>query len=92
MSPALTELLHTLPPGAVLTDPAELLVYQCDGFTIAKARPAAVVFAQSTQEVVAVVKLLGRHGAQKPDARREVQVRVGKSKRPLSRPLSLIHI
>ena len=49
-SPSSTALL---PPGGVLTDPAELFVYECDGFTIAKARPAAVVFPTTTEEVVA---------------------------------------
>lgn len=53
-----------LPADRVLTDPAELFVYESDGFTIAHNRPAAVVFPITTQEVVAVVKLLVEHDAQ----------------------------
>ena len=33
-----------LRPDQVLSDPAELFVYESDGFTVARARPAAVVF------------------------------------------------
>ncbi|WP_428939342.1 FAD-binding oxidoreductase [Fontivita pretiosa] len=58
------ELRRLLPPQRVMTDPAELFVYESDGFTIARARPAAVVFPLSTEEVVAVVRAIARHGAQ----------------------------
>lgn len=54
----LLELRQLLPSGCLLDDPAELFVYESDGFTIAKARPAAVVFATSTEQVVAVMKVL----------------------------------
>src|SRR3954453_1056778 len=47
-----------------MTDPSELLVYESDGFTIAKARPAAVVFAAAAQEIVEITKLLQKHDAQ----------------------------
>src|SRR2546421_10103542 len=53
-----------LPPGAVLTDPAGLFVYESDGFTIAKARPRAVVFPTSLDEVVKVVRLLAERDVQ----------------------------
>ena len=53
-----------VPPGGVLTDPAGLFVYEADGFTIARARPAAVVFPTTTQEVVAVVRAIGEAGVQ----------------------------
>jgi glycolate oxidase len=58
------ELKQILPTGGILTDPAELFVYESDGFTIAKARPAAVVFPTSTDHVVAIVKVLARHDVQ----------------------------
>jgi glycolate oxidase len=58
------DLRRLLPADRVLTDPAELFVYESDGFTIAHSRPAAVVFPISTDEVVAVVKSLVRHDAQ----------------------------
>jgi len=53
-----------LPADGVLVDPAELFVYESDGFTIAKARPAAVVFPRSTEDVVAIVKLLSDRNVQ----------------------------
>jgi glycolate oxidase len=42
--------------GAVLTSPSELVVYECDGFTIEKNRPDVVVFPTSTEQVVQVVR------------------------------------
>src|SRR5687768_9911388 len=59
-----TDLTPLVPPGGVLTDPAGLFVYESDGFTVAKARPAAVVFPTCTAEVVAVVKRLAERGVQ----------------------------
>jgi glycolate oxidase len=53
-----------MPDERVIADAGELFVYESDGFTIAKSRPAAVVFPTTTDEVVQIVKLLGRHGAQ----------------------------
>ena len=66
MPPAalLSRLAEALPPGGVLTDPAGLFVYESDGFTIAKARPRAVVFPTSLEEVVAVVKVLAERDVQ----------------------------
>jgi len=58
------ELERIVSADNVLTDEAELFVYESDGFTIAKARPGAVVFPTNTDHVVAVVKLLGQHGVQ----------------------------
>ena len=66
MPPAalISRLTEALPPGGVLTDPAGLFVYESDGFTIAKARPAAVVFPTTTEQVSAVVKALAEAGVQ----------------------------
>lgn len=41
----------------MLTAPEELLVYECDGYTIEKNRPEVVVFPTSTEQVVQVVRL-----------------------------------
>ena len=60
----LAELTDLLTAQRVLTDPAELFVYESDGFTIAKARPLTVVFPMTTEEVQAVVRLLIKHDAQ----------------------------
>src|SRR5688500_4377058 len=42
---------------AVLTAPSELLVYECDGYTIEKNRPDVVVFPTATEQIVQIVKL-----------------------------------
>jgi glycolate oxidase len=42
--------------GSALTSPSELLVYECDGFTIEKNKPDVVVFPNSTEQIVAIVK------------------------------------
>src|SRR3954470_17102213 len=63
--PGVIEALEAaLPAGAVLTDPAGLFVYESDGFTIAKARPRAVVFPTTTEQVVAIVKVLAERDVQ----------------------------
>jgi glycolate oxidase len=41
----------------VLTDPAELVVYECDAYTLEKMAPHVVVLPGDTEEVAAVVKL-----------------------------------
>src|SRR6185436_3497568 len=60
----ISDLIAATAADRVITDPAELYVYESDGFTIAHARPAAVVFVTSTDEVQKVIKLLIRHDAQ----------------------------
>src|SRR5919199_1034238 len=42
---------------ALLAAPSELLVYECDGYTIEKNRPDVVVFPTSTEQVAEVVKV-----------------------------------
>lgn len=42
--------------------PADLAVYECDGYTIQKSRPDAVVFPRSTRQVAEVVKLCNQYG------------------------------
>ncbi len=46
----------------VLTAAADLTVYECDGFTIAKTRPNVVVFPTSTEQIVGVVKACNELG------------------------------
>ncbi len=48
----------------ILSDPDELMAYECDGFPIAKSVPAAVVFPTSTDQVARCVQVIGRHGSQ----------------------------
>jgi glycolate oxidase len=54
--PALLE--NLLGKSAVISNPDALAVYECDAFTIPKARPFAVIFPQSTEQVAAAAKLL----------------------------------
>src|SRR6185436_11099586 len=58
------ELTNLLGSERVISDPSELYVYDCDGFTIARSTPGAVVFPMSTEEVVAIVKLLAQRDVQ----------------------------
>ncbi len=61
-SEALSDLGHAVGgSNRVLHDPAELSVYETDGFTLARGRPGAVVFPTTSQELAAAVKTLSRH-------------------------------
>jgi glycolate oxidase len=61
MTAPLATLIDRLRPivgdGALLSAPSELLVYECDGYTIDKNRPDVVAFPTSTEQVVAIVRL-----------------------------------
>jgi glycolate oxidase len=46
----------------VLNDPAQLLVYECDAYTLEKRLPGAVVLPASTAEVAAIVRLCAEEG------------------------------
>ncbi|MSU63794.1 MAG: FAD-binding protein [Pedosphaera sp.] len=50
-----------LPADAILSHPDELLVYECDAYTIEKRSPDLVVLPSTTAEVVSVVELCARH-------------------------------
>jgi len=60
----IADLRALLPPDRVIADPAELFVYESDGFTIAHSRPAAVVFPRDTDDVRNLMLTLVRHDAQ----------------------------
>ena len=57
-------LLAMLGPARAIVDRDALLAYECDGFTVHKQRPRAVVLPRDTGEVQAVVRLL--HAARVP--------------------------
>jgi len=54
------ELESIVGPGAVLSDPDELLVYESDGLTLFRALADFVVFPTSARHVSAIVKLANR--------------------------------
>lgn len=58
----LQELAAIVAPALVLSAPEDMLVYECDGHTLDKAPPTAVVFPTTTEDVVAIVKLANKHG------------------------------
>jgi glycolate oxidase len=56
------EMEALLGPGAVLSDPDELLVYESDALTLFRALADFVVFPTSAAQVAALVKLASREG------------------------------
>jgi len=46
----------------LITQPEELLPYECDGLTVARVQPSAVVFPQDTAQAAAVIRVLNDHG------------------------------
>ncbi len=54
------ELRGVVGSSAVLSEPDELLVYECDGLPQHKYRPRAVVFPSTTEETAAVMRVLAR--------------------------------
>jgi glycolate oxidase len=63
LSPTIVERLQAaVGPENLLTSPSELLVYECDGFTIEKNRPDIVVFPTSAEQVVQIVRVCADQG------------------------------
>src|SRR3989440_681238 len=56
-SPLVERMRGILGRDGVLTAPSDLLVYECDGYTIEKNKPDVVVFPTSTEQVVRIIKL-----------------------------------
>ena len=56
-----TELAAILGEKSVVKRKEELLVYECDGLTSYRQRPALVVLPRTTEEVSAVIKVCDRH-------------------------------
>src|SRR5947199_3278291 len=61
-SPFLERLHAIVGPGALLASPSELVVYECDGYTIEKNKPDVVVFPTTTEQVVQIVRACHDHG------------------------------
>ncbi|HJQ34033.1 MAG TPA: FAD-linked oxidase C-terminal domain-containing protein [Pyrinomonadaceae bacterium] len=62
MDTLVNNLRSVLKPEQVISEPEELLVYECDGLTHYRHRPRAVVFPASTDEVARVVRLVTEAG------------------------------
>src|ERR671925_634467 len=62
LPPLIERLRAVVGADAILTSPSDLLVYECDGFTIEKNKPDVVVFPISTDQVVQVVKVCNELG------------------------------
>src|SRR5216117_3375179 len=54
------ELRAIVGDDGVVSKPEELLVYECDAYTLERNLPTAVVFPRTTEQVVAVVKLCAK--------------------------------
>lgn len=52
----LDALRRILPAEAILTNPAERLVYECDAYTAEKSMPDVVLLPSSTEEIASIVK------------------------------------
>jgi glycolate oxidase len=63
LAPSLVERLRTIVgPDGVIDRPEALLVYECDGYTLERAAPEAVVLPRESAEVSAVLRLLAAAG------------------------------
>ncbi len=61
--PLVRDLRRCLGAAGVLSDRADLQVYDCDGLTIEKRLPEAVVFPTTTEQVAEIVRICNRHDA-----------------------------
>ena len=55
------ELRAIVGEDAVVSKEEELLVYECDAYTLEKNLPTAVVLPRTTEQIVAIVKLCAKH-------------------------------
>jgi glycolate oxidase len=55
-TPLVERLTAIVGPGCVLAAASDLVVYECDGYTIEKNKPDVVVFPTSTEQVVDIVR------------------------------------
>jgi glycolate oxidase len=59
----LVDRLRTIVGAAgMLSTPSDLIVYECDGYTIEKNRPDVVVFPTSTEQIVQIVRTCNEFG------------------------------
>ena len=61
-SELIRRLRAALRPENVLSAPSELVVYDCDAYTVERRMPLAVVFPRSAEQVAEVVRICSDHG------------------------------
>jgi glycolate oxidase len=61
-SPLIDHLRAIVGREGILTAPSDLVVYECDGYTIEKNRPDVVVFPTTTEQVVQIVHACNERG------------------------------
>src|SRR5262245_25569327 len=61
-APLVDQLRTIVGPERVLDSHSELLVYECDAFTLEKGLPQIVVFPETAAEIARIVKLCNEHG------------------------------
>ena len=59
--PIVEQLRAIVGDDGVLADRDQMLVYECDGFPIAKGMPTAVVFPTTTEQVAQCIKAANEH-------------------------------
>jgi glycolate oxidase len=57
MTPAVRRFADAIGAANVISDPAQLLVYECDGLTHGRTRPELVLLPGTAEEVQAVVRI-----------------------------------
>lgn len=62
MHALIRDLIERFGETRVLHAASETLVYECDGYVVEKSAPDCVVFPESKDDVVAIVKLCNQHG------------------------------
>lgn len=60
VDPTIRALMNIVGPGSVLHKKSDLTAYECDGFTLQKGMPRAVVFPAATEHVSDIVKFLNK--------------------------------
>ena len=58
----LADLGDVIPASRLLTDPAQLATYECDGLAAYRVTPALVVLADTAAEIATTVRACARHG------------------------------
>ena len=83
------QLLAIVGQDGMISSQAELLVYECDAYTLEKNKPDVVVFPTSTEHVVEIVKVCQKlgvpflPGTMLPTHRAKVHVRSAGMSRPI---------